>query len=115
ATGLWASPVLFNEDEFFSFTFTNAGEYPYICLTHIIDYPYQTGLVIVASANVPPTVRIASPANGAMFLAPAGFPIAAEAGDADGSVTGVQFFVNNAPVGSSPGPAFSVNVNGLAA
>jgi hypothetical protein len=71
--------------------------------------------VIVASANLPPSVRITSPANAAMFVAPASFTFAAEATDSDGSVANVQFLLNNSPIGSSAGPNFSTNVSGLAA
>ncbi len=44
------------------------------------------------AANVPPTVAIASPANGAAFTSPANVTILADANDADGSVTNVSFF-----------------------
>ena len=113
--GLWAGPLLFNDEEFFSYTFTQDGQYPYICLSHINDFPYQTGLVVVASANVPPTVLITSPANGASFTAPASFTIAADASDSDGTVSSIQLFVNGAPATSSSGPTFTSNVTSLAA
>jgi len=121
ADSSWISPLLFAE-EFFTlapgdpgYPFNSPREFPYICLTHIDDYPWQTGLIVVASANVPPGVQITSPANGAGFEAPASFTIAANASDPDGSVTSVQFFVNGTPAGTSTGPAFSANVSGLAA
>lgn len=112
--GNWASPLLYNDEEFFLYTFNQAGRFPYICLSHIGDFPQQTGLVVVASANLPPSVRITSPANGAMFTAPASFTINADASDSDGSVTNVQFFLNGSPVGTSPGPTFGASVSGLA-
>lgn len=113
--GLWASPLLYNDEEFFSYTFTQGGQYPYVCLSHISDYPYQTGLVVVASANMPPSVRITSPANGASFTAPASFTITADASDSDGTVASIQLFVNGAPATSSSGPTFSTNVSSLGA
>lgn len=113
--GLWAGPLLYNDEEFFSFTFAQAGQYPYVCLSHIAEYPYQTGLVAVASANVPPAVRITSPANGASFTAPASFTIAADASDSDGAVTSIQLSVNGAPATSSSGAVFTSNVTALAA
>ena len=113
--GLWASGLLYNDEEFFTYTFTQAGQYPYVCATHIADYPGQTGLVIVASANLPPSVSITNPASGAVFTAPASFTIAALANDSDGTVGTVQFFVNGTPVGSSSGPTFSAAVSGLSA
>jgi hypothetical protein len=44
------------------------------------------------AANLPPTVAIASPTNGAAFTSPANVPITANANDPDGSVTNVAFF-----------------------
>jgi hypothetical protein len=121
ANGAWTSPLLFAEESFPlrpgepGYPFNQSGQFPYICEKHIEDYPWQTGLIVVASANLPPNVQIASPANGAGFLAPASFTITADASDSDGSVTSVQFFVNGNPAGTSPGPIFSANVSGLVA
>src|SRR5688572_8428527 len=113
--GNWASPLLYNDEEFFTYTFNQAGRFPYVCLAHIADYPQQTGLVVVASANLPPTVNITSPANNAAFIAPASFTITADASDSDGSVANVQFLLNGSPAGNSSGPTFSAGVSGLAA
>jgi len=113
--GLWAGPLLYNDEESFSYTFTQAGQFPYVCLSHINDYPYQTGLVVVASANLPPTVRITSPTNGASFTAPASFTINADASDSDGTVASIQLFVNGTPATTSPGAIFTSNVTSLAA
>ena len=115
----WASPLLFSEEAFTlrpedpGYPFNQAKEFPYICLKHIDEYPGQTGLVIVASANLPPNVSITNPANGAGFLAPANFTITADATDSDGTVASVQFFVNGTAAGTSIGPTFSANVSSL--
>lgn len=42
--------------------------------------------------NVPPVVRIVSPANGSMFHAPVNVPLIAYANDSDDAVASVQFF-----------------------
>ena len=42
--------------------------------------------------NIPPTVQIVSPTNGASFFVPGNFTVLAEAQDLDGTVTNVQFF-----------------------
>jgi glucose/arabinose dehydrogenase len=44
------------------------------------------------AADLPPTVSITSPTNGATFTAPAVVPITADASDPDGTVTNVVFF-----------------------
>ena len=109
---LWASDLL-DENETFSYTFTSAGSYPYVCAVHYFTRPWQTGLVVVAQANLPPTINITSPANGAFFTPPASFTFSVNAGDSDGSVTSVEFLVNGNSVGASTGPTFSTNLSAL--
>lgn len=70
---------------------------------------------IVSGGNVPPTVSITSPANGANFTEPASFAVTASAGDVDGTVTGVEFFRGTTSLGVVNTPPYTVNVSGLAA
>lgn len=49
--------------------------------------------------NLPPIVRMVSPANGSVFYAPINLPLFAFAKDPDGSVTSVQFFAGGNSVG----------------
>ncbi|MEU4331280.1 glycoside hydrolase family 48 protein [Nonomuraea dietziae] len=49
--------------------------------------------------NQAPTVKVTSPSAGATFTAPATVAIAAEAGDADGSVAKVEFFQGGTKLG----------------
>jgi len=49
--------------------------------------------------NIPPVVRIVSPANGAVFRAPLNIPLFAYAHDADGFVTTVEFFAGTNSLG----------------
>jgi plastocyanin len=109
---LWASDLL-AKDESFSFTFTNAGYFPYVCAVHFFTRPQQTGTVTVVEANVPPTISLTNLPNGAVLEPPASFTLAAEASDFDGVVTQVQFFVNGLSVGVSTGAVFSAEVSGL--
>src|ERR1041385_8330294 len=68
-SGLWASPT-FGGTTTYTFRFTNAGNYPYICAVHIVAHPEQTGIVSVVSvANVPPTVAITNPPSGTVLTA----------------------------------------------
>jgi Bacterial Ig domain/Putative Ig domain len=46
--------------------------------------------------NIPPTVVISSPTNGALFFVPTNIAAAATATDSDGTVSHVDFFVNGA-------------------
>lgn len=60
-------------------------------------------------ANVPPTVSISSPANGAAFTFPTVVPITATASDSDGTVTNVSFFDGTTFLGKTNQAPFSVN------
>ena len=66
-------------------------------------------------ANKPPTVSLSSPLSGASYIAPASFAISATAGDADGSVTRVDFYAGSQLVGSATASPFTVAVSGVAA
>lgn len=52
----------------------------------------SAAVTVLVKANVAPTVRIAAPANGALYTAPATIDIGVTAVDADGKVTKVELF-----------------------
>ena len=58
-------------------------------VTGLCGTAVQRGTLTV---NVPPTVSIVNPTNGTVFLAPATFPVIAEAQDTDGFITKVEFY-----------------------
>jgi len=62
--------------------------------------------VTVRPANVPPTVRLSAPVEGATFKAPATIALAADAADSDGSVVRVDFYQGTTFVASSAAPPF---------
>lgn len=117
----WASGDLNNSKRTFSLTFTNAGSFPYLCSTHVFAFmpsqrhPEQTGTVIVASANLPPSVAITNPPNDAKFLAPANILLQATANDPGGSVTNVQFFSGGGLLGGLGSAPYHFTVSNLAA
>src|ERR1019366_4308021 len=59
-------------------------------------------------ADVPPTVAIVSPTNGASFTSPANVPITANASDPDGSVTNVAFFDGSTFLGETNNTPYTV-------
>jgi glucose/arabinose dehydrogenase len=61
------------------------------------------------SPNVPPTVAITSPANGATLAAPANPTIVADASDFGGLVSNVQFLDGTNSLGNDTTPPFSIN------
>ncbi|MBT1695885.1 cellulase family glycosylhydrolase [Fulvivirgaceae bacterium PWU4] len=64
--------------------------------------------------NVAPTVNITAPANGAVFTAPASITINANAADADGSVTKVEFFQGTTKLGEDLTSPYSFTWSGVA-
>lgn len=70
---------------------------------------------VTITVNELPNVTITSPADGAGLLAPASFTLAADASDADGTVTQVQLFRGSTSLGSFTSPPYTVQVKNLAA
>jgi endo-1,3(4)-beta-glucanase len=65
------------------------------------------------SSNIPPTVSITSPANGASFTAPANITINASASDADGTVSKVEFFNGATKLGEDLTSPYSFSWTGV--
>jgi regulation of enolase protein 1 (concanavalin A-like superfamily) len=58
-------------------------------------------------SNVPPAVILSSPVSGATFTAPATVTMTASATDPDGTVTGVEFYVNSSLIGKDSAAPYS--------
>jgi plastocyanin len=113
-SGLWDSGTNIPPHSFTN-TFNAAGTYPYYCELHYRAPFFMTGAVVVATANLPPTVAITNPASGTVFAAPANVTIQASASDSDGTVTNVQFLVGANVVTNQATAPFSAVTNNLAA
>ncbi|MCB0595763.1 MAG: metallophosphoesterase, partial [Phaeodactylibacter sp.] len=61
------------------------------------------------STGLPPNVSITAPSDGANFSSPQAITITADASDSDGSVTQVEFFVDNLSIGTDNQAPYSVN------
>lgn len=109
-TGVWGSAIMASGS--FPHTFPSAGSFPYHCSVHPLT---MLGTVNVAAANVPPTVAITNPPNGAVLVAPATFSLGASASDSNGTVTNVQFFRGTVSLGKDTTRPYSLNVSNLAA
>jgi plastocyanin len=110
--GLWDSTSV-PAPHTFTQTFTSAGTFPYHCTIHVSLG--MKGTIIVAAANLPPSVTITNPVSGTIFAAPANVTIQASASDTDGTVTNVQFRVGtNVVANKATAPFFGVT-NNLAA
>ena len=71
--------------------------------------------ITVVSPNVPPTVDLTAPANGAGYTEPATFTLAATATDSDGTVTKVEFFNGGTKLGAALAAPYEFNWTGVAA
>ena len=109
----WSSQVL-SVNQTFSFTFNTPGTYPFHCSPH----PSMTGSVTVRAAggggNNPPSVSMLSPTNGTVVTAPANVTITAEADDADGSITQVEFFDGANSLGTVTTAPYGMTLGNLA-
>jgi plastocyanin len=110
--GLWDSSVVAGAHSF-SNTFVSAGSFPYYCQNHANKG--MTGTINVLAPNVPPSVTVTNPANGAVFSAPADVTIQASASDTDGTVTNVRFFAGTTVLANETAAPFAVVTNNLAA
>src|SRR5581483_3063161 len=108
-TGLWDSGLLSSSSTTFTHAFTSSGSFPYFCEVH----PFMTASVTVQAqtANVPPTVSITSPTNGATFAAPWSGTIQATVADSDGTVTQIVFMAGPTLLGTIPNPPANPNIS----
>ena len=79
-----------------------------------IDYqPFDLRIALPGTAeppppeNVPPSVAVASPSGGAQYQAPASVVVTADAQDADGTVTRVEFLAGSTIVGAAASSPFT--------
>jgi plastocyanin len=112
---LWDSgPAIAQQGFQFSHTFSLTGSFPYWCTFHGF-----TGSVSVqaAATNVPPTIAINSPTNGATFAAPWTGTIQAGTSDPDDTVSKVDFFAGTTLLGtvSNPPASLSLTASNVAA
>lgn len=104
----------------FSFTWASVAAGSYSLTAVATDNRGATGTsaavaVTVSSPNLPPSVVITSPQNGAVVTAPGSFLVAADASDPDGTIAKVEFFQNSTKLGEDFAPPYQFNVSGLAA
>jgi hypothetical protein len=66
-------------------------------------------------SNVPPTVSITSPANGATFTAPATVTLTANATDTDGSIAKVDFYAGATLLGTTTAAPYTISWSGVPA
>jgi plastocyanin len=112
-SGLWNSGTITTLPHTFTNTFPVAGNFSYFCQVH---YSFgMTGAVIVAAANLPPTVAITNPVSGAVFAAPANVTIQAAVTNGSSAVTNVLFLVGSTVLTNETVAPFSAATNNLPA
>ena len=101
----------------FSFNWTNvaAGIYSLTAKATDNNNAVTTSSAISVTSNAPPAVSITSPANNAIFAAPANITINATASDADGTISVVEFYQGTTLIGTDTVSPFSVTWNNVVA
>ena len=112
-TGAWTPWYLWDYGEYFGIQFNERGDYYY---RDAFDYSH-TGVVHVGTGvtNVPPSVSITSPTDGAVFTEPASFTFGASASDADNGILAIEFYVDSNLMDTSYTAPFSTVISNLAA
>jgi glucose/arabinose dehydrogenase len=98
--GVPAVVHLISDDIYIDITFTSWGSHG----SGFYSYNRSTPPAV----NMPPTVDITSPTNGASFTAPANVPIVATANDSDGSVESVVFFDGDTFLGGTNNTPYTI-------
>ena len=101
----------------FSFSWTNVAAGTYSLTAKATDNGnlVTTSSAITVISNAAPTVSISSPANNAVFTAPASITIDATANDSDGTISKVEFFQGTTLLSTDTAPPFSFNWTNVAA
>jgi regulation of enolase protein 1 (concanavalin A-like superfamily) len=73
----------------------------------VLDNFKVTASGSTAPTNVPPTVALSAPANGATYAAPASMTLSASASDSDGTVSKVEFYSGTTLLGSDTTAPYS--------
>ncbi|TGE28475.1 Ig-like domain-containing protein [Hymenobacter metallicola] len=84
------------------------------------NYPFVTNAysffsTLSTGTNTPPTVSLTAPTGGASYTAPASIPITANAADANGTVSKVEFFQGSTKLGEDLTSPYSYSWTGVAA
>jgi Big-like domain-containing protein len=101
----------------YSFTWNNvvAGTYSLTAKATDNNNAVTTSTAITVISNSPPAVAITSPPNNAMFAAQSNITIDANASDADGTISKVDFYQGTNLIGTDTTAPFSINWNDVAA
>lgn len=92
---------LISEDIYLDIKFTSWGSHGTGGFSYIRSTP----------PNIPPSVTLTNPANGAVFVAPATVAIGAAASDPDDTVTNVQFFDGTSSLGNVAASPYTISAN----
>ncbi len=111
--GLWNSGnMTLAANTVFSFTFTNAGAYPYFCQPH---RSFMRGTVTVEAASSGLSVQITSPTNNATFAEPATFDLVAEPTPGSDPIAQVEFYQGTNLIATLMAAPWTTTVSNLAA
>ena len=99
----------------YSFAWNNVQSGTYDLTARAID---NLGLAVTSdfvtlTVNTPPSVSLTAPANGLVVLAPANVTLSANAADADGTVTKVDFYAGTTLIGTKTTAPYTYDWTGI--
>lgn len=105
----------------YSYTLTNVATGKYLYSAKATDNKGLStasatiGVTVGTSTNKFPVVSLSAPVNNAFYTAPANFTLNANASDADGSITKVQFYNNGVLLNTDSTSPYSYSLTNMAA
>ncbi len=101
----------------YSITWANPapGAYSLTAVATDSDGASTRSATVAMRVNAPPTVSLTSPANNAVFNAPASITLTAGAADADGQIAKVEFFQGTTLLATVTGAPYTYTWSGIAA
>src|SRR4030095_1237256 len=108
----WAVGIGTNDGWILRQTTSNSNRKQFNSSEYTTDTTLRPKLTVVYSggtSNVPPSVNITSPAEGAVILQGQSFALTANANDPDGTVTKVDYYADGAPIGTATAAPYSIS------
>lgn len=77
--------------------------------------PAIVTILVAQTENLPPTVTLVNPTNGAIYIQGMDFPLVAEAVDVDGTISRVDFFTGSVLLGTTVEPSYTLLLTNVGA
>jgi len=98
-----------------SYVFQNLGTYQIVAqvVDNVGDKTSTPAITVIVVSEPPPTVSITAPSSGGIVTTASGVTVTATASSPSGTITSVQFFENNLPIGTATSPPYTASFTPL--